>query len=231
MKKNRIAFIIITVLIAALSGCSTINQLEDYNLYGSRIAMDMAVPPRPVVNVDYDNVDFTDNPIIAVVQLGANIVKAGEAEKAERKLYSALQGLYIPEYAAELTFDRIVKSLDATMVQNMRDANLILEIEIEEYGLEASSWGGNVSMIFKMKAGFYHPADNETIWQRRISVERDLTPGIFGFDHLIGNVVSISALSQLEEEELAEGFKAITYDVMEEAVDKLRKDIRKSRNR
>ena len=229
MKKNKIVITLVVVLIAVLTGCSTVNELEHYDLYGSRFAMDMAVPPRPVVNVDYENVDFGGDPLLAVFQLGTNLVKASEAEKAEDKLYSALEGLYIPEYAAELTFDRIVKTYDGTMVQNPSDADIILEIEIEEYGLEASSWGGNVSMIFEMKAGFYHPGNNETIWQRRVSVNKDLTPGIFGFDHMVGSVVSISALNKLDEKQLAEGFQTITYDVMEETVKKLRKDIRKSR--
>jgi len=229
MKKIRIISIFTALLVVLFTGCSTINNLEHYDIYGSRITMEMAIPPQPTVYVDYGNADFGGDHLTAVIQLGTNMLKAGEAKKAEEKLYSALEGLYIPEYAAELTFDRIVKMLDGTMVENRRDADIIFEIDVEKYGLEAYSWSGNVAMVFDMEARFYHPVDNEVIWQRRIHVGKELSPGLFGFDQIVGNVVSMAVLSELEEEDLAEGFQAITRDVMEETVNQLREDIRDAR--
>ena len=230
MQKSKYLFIIAASLIF-FSSCSTINHLKDYDIRGSRIAMDMMIPPQPTVRVDYGNVNFNEDQLLALVQLGTNIIKAGEAEKAEAKLRSALDGLYIPEYAAELTFDRIVKMLDGTMVDDIDKSNLILEIDIQEYGIEAHSFTGDVSMVFAMTSRFYHPADNKVIWQRRTSVTRQITPGFFAFDELIGNVVSIASLSNLKEEQLAEGFQALTHEIMEETINDLRKDLRKSRNR
>ena len=234
---NRRKIIIYGLMLTLLSlmlfftGCSTINHLEDYNIQGSAIAMDMMIPPEPTVNVDYGNVDFSGDPLLAAVQLGTNVVKSGEANKAEAKLKRALDGLYIPEYAAELTFDRIVKMLDGRMVNRFSEADIILEIDINDYGIEAYSYGGEVSMFFSMTARFYHIADNEIIWQRRINVEREITPGFFGFDQIVGNVVTIASLNNLEEEELAEGFQAMTHEIMQETVNDLRSDLRKARKK
>lgn len=230
-KSKYILIITATAALIFFSGCSTINHLEEYDIRGSDIAMDMMIPPQPTVNVDYGNVNFGSDPLLAMVQLGTNIVKAGEAEKAEAKLRSALDGLYIPEYAAELTFDRIVKMLDSKMIYDLDKADLILEIDIEEYGIEAYSFTGDVSMVFSMTARFYHPADNRVIWQRRSKVERQVTPGFFAFDEFVGNVVSIASLANLKEDQLAKGFQALTHEIMEETINDLRKDLRKARLR
>jgi hypothetical protein len=230
-QKRRFVFILSIAALIILSSCSTINHLEDYEIRGSNIAMDMMFPPQPSVNVDYGDVNFSEDRLLALFKLGTNIVKAGEARKAELKLRSALQGLYIPEYAAELTFDRIVKMLDSTMIEDINKADLILEIDIQEYGIEADSFNGDVSMVFTMIARFYHPGDNKIIWQRHTRVERRITPGFFAFDELLGNVVSIASLANLNKEQLADGFKALTYEIMEETINDLRKDIRRSRKR
>jgi len=217
-------------LLAAVvfAGCSTVNRLNEYDIYGASIAMDMMIPPEPSVDVDYGNVDFGGDKLLAAVQLGTNLIKAGQADNAEKKLKRALEGLYIPEYAAELTFDRIVKMLDGKMLSNMKGADLILEIDIDKYGLEAYSFGGNVSMVFSMTARFYHGYDNTLIWQRHVSVKKEITPAIFGFDQVIGNVVSIASLGSLSEEQLAEGFQRMTHEIMQETVNYLKEDLRKA---
>jgi len=231
MKKLSAIYIIsIILLLVIFTSCSTINNLDEYNIRNMNIAMDMRIPPKPTVEVDYTPVNFGGDTLLAVIQLGTNLVKADGAGNAEEKLQRALDGLYIPEYAAELTFDRIVKTLDGRMVADYDRAELILEIEIEEYGIEAYSYGGDVSMIFAMTARFYHPADNEIIWQRHISVEREITPGFFGFTDIVGNVVTIASLNNLDEEELAKGFQALTYEIMQETIDLLHEDLRKARN-
>lgn len=231
MKKLKTIYIISIIwLLVIFAGCSTINNLDEYNIRGMDIAMDMRIPPKPTVEVNFTPVDFGGDGLLAVVQLGSNILKSEGAAKAEKKLQRALDGLYIPEYAAELTFDRIVKTLNGRMVSDYDQADIILEIEIEEYGIEAYSYGGDVSMVFAMTASFYHPADNEIIWKRNINVEREITPGFFSFDDIIGNVITIASLNNLDEEELSEGFQAITYDIMQETIELLHDDLRKARN-
>lgn len=221
----------IGIILILVSGCSTVNRLNEYDVYGRTIFMDMYPAPEPEVNVDYGSVDFGGDQLAAVFQLGTNLIKAGEAEKAEQKLKDALDGLYIPEYAAELTYDRIVKTLDGTMANELSDAEIILEIEIEEYGLESYSYSGDVSMFFTMNARFIKRDDFQVIWQRNINVERAVSPGIFGFDSLTGTVVSIAALSSLEKEELSEGFQAMTHEIMRETIARLKKDLRKAHSK
>ena len=232
--KNRfsgigVLLIIIISLTLLISGCSTINHLEQYDIRGSYIAMDMMIPPEPTVYVDYAPVDFGGDKLMAAVQLGTNLIKAEGADNAEEKLRRALDGLYIPEYAAELTFDQIVKTLDGTMVDDFYEADLILEIDIEKFGIEAYSFGGEVSMVFAMTAGLYHRGDRDIIWRRYIKVEREASPAFFGIDEIAGNVVTIAVLNNLSEEQLAEGFQKLTRDVMKETVNYLRDDLRKAR--
>ena len=230
MKKIRALFLILAaaaVLLAA--GCSTINNLDQYSLTDKAIALEMSSPAGPSVSVDYHPVDFEDDQIFAFVQLGANLIKADEAGKAEEKLRSALEGMYLPEYIAELTFDRLVKDVDGLMVERSSEADIIFDVEIEDYGIESYSYGGGVYMVVEMTVRLYDIASGKIIWQRYVSVKEEAVPGFFGFDDVIGNAVSIAALGSLEEEQLAEGFQKLTGVIMKKTIKLLHDDIREAR--
>ena len=232
MKRNiNKAFILIICASICLTGCTTINKLESYDLSGSSIALDLQAPTGPVVNVDYHLSGHDDPPLLAAVKMGTNLIKAGEAKKTEEKLYAALKGLYLPEFVAELTFDRTVKTLEAEMIGKKSGADVIQEIDIEEYGIQTWSSSGYVSMMIEMTARLYHTGSREVIWQRRVSADDEITPAMFGFDHLVGNFVTIASLSSLEEDQLSKGFKKLMIEIAGKTIGVLQDDLREARRR
>jgi hypothetical protein len=110
-------------------------------------------------------------------------------------------------------------------------ADVILEIDMEEYGIQTWSSSGYVSMMIEMTARLYHSGSREVIWQRRVSVEEEITPAMFGLDHLVGNFVTIESLSSLEEEQLSRGFKKLMIEIAEETIGVLQDDLREARRR
>ena len=237
MKKIR-NMLLLSIAISGLiilSSCSTINRLDEYDLTDSRISLDLKAPPEPTVDVDYHHDYYGEgNPnaeMLNIIQLGANLIKAGEAENAEKKLYKALDGLYIPEFIAELTFDRLVNTLDAVAVEKISDSDVVLEIDIHEYGIETWSGGGHVTMIIQMEARLFHKPSRQVVWQRWVEASEELSPGVFGANNILGNVVTIASLSSLTEEQLSEGFKELTIEIMKDTIGLLQDDLREARRR
>ncbi|MBI9105628.1 MAG: hypothetical protein JEZ04_02725 [Spirochaetales bacterium] len=223
---------LILTLALLFAGCSTINRLDEWDLTDSRIALDMKAPPEPTVNVDYHLGYYGEgSELLAIIEFGTNLLKADEARKAEEKLYSALAGLYLPEFVAELTYDRMIKTLNAYAVDKVRDSDVILEVDIEEYGIQSWSSSGYVELVINMEVRLWHRVDREIIWQRHVGVSQELTPGFFGFDNIIGNAVTIASLGNLTEEELSDGFQKLTIEIMKETIGILQDDLREARYR
>ncbi len=219
----------VPTIILLTAACTTVNDLASYDLADSRIAIDMLEPPPPTVDVDYQMNFDKDNQFAAIVQLGANLVKAGEAEIARGKLERALSGTDIPWLISEQLLESVADTLEARIVDRKRDADLILELEILEYGIEARSSTGGVEMVMSLMASLFHAGAGETIWQRRISVSEEITPGLFGFNDVLGNAATIAGLNSLSEEQLAEGFERMAEEVAAKTVRKLQEDLREAR--
>jgi hypothetical protein len=225
-------FISLILVLIIFSSCTTINRFEEYDLTDSKVALDLKAPPEPTVSIDYHvNNHEKGNELFAIIEVGANLLKADEARKAEKKLYAALEGLYLPEFIAELTYDRMLHTLEAYPVDKIRNADVILEVDIEEYGLQSWSSNGHVAMVIQMQTRLFHREDKQIVWQRSVSVSEELTPGLFGFDSLIGNAVTIAGLGSLTEEQLTDGFKKLTIEIMKETIGVLQDDLREARYR
>ncbi len=130
---------------------------------------------------------------------------------------------------SEQLLESVADTLEARIVDRKRDADLILELEILEYGIEARSSTGGVEMVMSLMASLFHAGAGETIWQRRISVSEEITPGLFGFNDVLGNAATIAGLNSLSEEQLAEGFERMAEEVAAKTVRKLQEDLREAR--
>ncbi len=210
------------------TACSTVNNLAYYDLTDSYIALDMTDPPEPSFIVGYSGNYDPNNQFVNIVQLGVNLIKAGEAEIAREKMGEALRYVDIPGMISESLLDDIADTLDARAVRHKRDADVLLEVDILEYGIEATSGSGNVEMFMKLNACLFHRSENEIVWQRRVSVSEEITPGLFGFNEVLGSAATIAGLNSLSEEELAEGFERMAREITRETVRKLQKDLREA---
>ncbi|MBN2050437.1 MAG: hypothetical protein JW760_08350 [Spirochaetales bacterium] len=219
---------VILVVFIALS-CATVNNLAYYDLTGATMALDMLTPPEPTVDVDYSMPSYGDDYVMAFLQISANLVKAGGAEIARGKLVQALSRTDIPGMISYRLLKDTAQTLDTYIVDRTREADVILELEIVDYGIEASSGNGEVTMGIKINACLFHQGDKDIIWQRRISVSEEITPGFFGYNEILGNVVTIGSLSTLSEEQLAEGFERMAFEITGKTVRKLQEDLREAR--
>ena len=198
--------------VLAVASCTSINRLGEYDLQGKSLASEMRLPPQPEMDVHY-NVDFDfKNPLGMAINFGTNIAKAANAEKADPLMRDALLAVDVPTIVRDEAYSSSLSVLGAFQEDDMDQADYLLDLEIERYGIHAGSWSSAVTLRIKLTARIYRSEGREVIWRRDLEVDRHATPAMFGLPASIGNIVSASALAGLSEQDLEYGFSELAHD-------------------
>jgi len=222
--------IVLLVLAAALlASCVTVNRLEDVRLDDATLASVLAPPPPPSLDTWYDLSIDTHNPVGTVLRVGSSIVMAAEAEKAGERMREALQVVDVPAVVYEESSTRCARALGAEPVADTRDADFVFDLEIEEYGIDAPSWGGAVALQIDLTARLYERGSRDLVWRRRIGVHQQATPEVFGLPPAAENIFTAAMLASLSTEEMARGFESLAHDAARIVGNTLERDLRKAR--
>jgi hypothetical protein len=223
----RIACALLTAA-AVFVSCTTVNNLDQYRFDGARVAADLRVPPEPEVRVSYSVDIDKENPVATAMSVGTSIAKAAEAQKAEKKMRNALRDVDVPRIVLDESFARSLDALDAEPATEKRYADYVLDIEIEEYGINAGSPGGAVSLSMTIVARMYHRKGGELVWRRRVDQDQPASPFMFGMDHIVGNVLTAGVLANLSEEQMAIGFERLALESARSVARRLEDDLYKA---
>ncbi len=207
-----------------LSSCQTINRLDRYRIEGSTLAADMREPPRAELGIDYSVHIDAKNPIGTALSVGTSLLKASEAEKAEANMREALDSVDVPAIVLRETAKSAARALNADLVERSDRPDLLLDLDIREYGIEAPSWGSAVSLHMRIVATLYHTKSRDTIWRRAITVDDPASPQMFGVNNVVGDIVTAGVLSSLTVEELEEGFRTLALESARSLGRRLEKD-------
>lgn len=208
-----------------LASCTTVNHLERYKFDGATLAADMRLPPEPKLDVHYHVYINSHNPIGTALSIGTNFAKASSAGEAEQKMQQALKAVDVPVIILKETFFGCATALDAKLVDSKRDADFLLDLEINEYGVDANSPGGGVRMQISITARIYDNHRNELAWRRRINRSESANPDMFGLGGTIGNVMTASALANLSEAQLEKGFRSLAEQTARTVARRLEDDL------
>jgi hypothetical protein len=198
---------------AALAvSCATTNRLDKYDFRDAPLAADLRNPPQPTVDVHYRVIVDANNPVGTVLSLGTSYGKAQEAGKAEERMRDALASVDVPGIVLERASAACAAALGARRVANRGDADFLLDLEIQSYGLHAGSGGGSVSLRMNLTARLHSLRDGDLVWRRDLRVDRPMNPALFGGSSIVGNVVSAAVLASLTTEQMADGFRTLAED-------------------
>jgi hypothetical protein len=195
-----------------LASCETVNRLDRYSVEDATLAVDMRVPPEPTMKVGYSVTFDLHDPLVTVLSVGTNIAKAGEASEAEVRMREALQSVDVPAILLKEATSACAQALDARLEDRRIDADYLLNLDVHEYGIEADSPGGGVSLRLRLTASLYHNNSGELVWRRGIVVHKNASPSLFGLGDIVGNIVSAGALSDMSIEQMAAGFTRLAED-------------------
>jgi hypothetical protein len=165
IKRGALAALAVSAVL--LASCMTVNNLDKYDVAGSRIAVDMRYPPEPRLNVDYDITLDSHSVVIDALSVMANLAKANQAHRAREVLREALMDVDVPEIIRTESFSACTAALGAEQVGSKRQADYVLALEMEEWGIEARSPVSAVSLRIRLLASLYPVDGNELAWRRK----------------------------------------------------------------
>ncbi|MBN1686735.1 MAG: hypothetical protein JW852_08780, partial [Spirochaetales bacterium] len=196
-KKPILRFVALAICTSAVLfvSCATVNHLGEYRFGGTRLAGTMRTPPEPEIDGDYNVTVDMKNPVLTFASVATNLAKANQLEKAEVKMYAALQQVDVPRVIFQETYDRCAVSLASEKVASVSDSDYIFDLEIRSYGLEASSYSTAVRIKIETTARVYATAGRRLIWERRADISDPLSPEVFGLHDVIDTVITTAAIA------------------------------------
>jgi hypothetical protein len=213
---------------ALLVSCATVNHLDRIRLENPRLSAVLQPPPEPSLDAWYDLSINTQDPIGTVLRIGSSIVKAAEAEKAGERMREALGRVDVPDVVFAESAARCLRALDADRVGDARDADVVLELEIEDYGINAASWGSAVSLEIETTVRLYERRSHDLLWRRHITVTRRASPEVFGLPGAAESIFTAAMLASLSTEEMVRGFSSLAQYAARVIGDTLERDLWKA---
>ena len=86
-------------------------------------------------------------------------------------------------------------------------------------------FGGSVALEIQITARLLDPRGDELVWRRHFSVSEEASPYLFGVHDVVGNVVTIGVLANLEVDDLERGFQALAEEAAGKIARRLEDDI------
>ena len=226
MKGTRLA--ILCVLGGAamvLASCSTTSRLQAYHLYGSTLSAQLLVPPEPTMDVHYSVTLDASNPVVSALSVGSNLAKASQATKAEQAMREALTSVDVPGIVLEQAYSTCVTALQAQRHDAIDGSDFRLVIDIRQYGIQAHSMSGAVTLHMALTASIFHVLSGDLVWRRGITINDAANPQMFGLGDIVGNMVSASTLSEMTPDQLAVGFKNLAMEAGRSVARSLERDL------
>jgi hypothetical protein len=224
---RRIALFVLAATL--LASCATVNRLDDIRLDNAALASVLAPPPPPSLDTWYNLGIDTHDPVGTALRVGSSIVMAAEAKKAGERMREALEEVDVPAALLEESSARCARALGADRVDDTRDADFVLDLEIEEYGIDAPSWGGAVALQIDLTVRLYERRSRDLVWRRHVGVHQKATPEVFGLPAAAENILTAAMLASLSTEEMARGFEYLAHDAARIVGNTLERDLRKAR--
>jgi len=225
----------VAVLAAAsllLVSCSTVNKLDRYRVEDEELMATMRVPPPPTMDIDTSVWVDSNNPIGTALKIGTTIFKASEAEQARGIMLQALSSVDVPAIVLEETSQACAAALRARLVERGQKAEYLLDLDIHQYGIQAPSWGGEVSLHLSLTPSLYHERDGKIVWRRKyVTVDVPASPQMFGGGGIAGDIVTAAVLSTLTVEQLETGFRRLALESARAVIDLLERDFYRARYR
>lgn len=229
MTRRRLSVVVAAIGIAAALGACATNRLEGHVVEGESLRLIVRVAPDARVDADYFvSIDSSD-PIGTALSIGSTIAKASQVEKAQAKTDAAMREVDIEAILEDEVGGYFADVMEMHLTDSRRTATYVLNVFVDEYGIEASGPGSSIEFVLRGSAEMYDSAVGERIWRERFRRSEQFSPGLFGLPASAGNVLSAAMLNELTEEEIAAGIERITRDAAWEISGEFEEDLYRSR--
>jgi hypothetical protein len=214
-----------------LAACVTVNRLDEFKLEDRTAAAVILSPPRAEVFTNFSFWIDPNDPNGSALRVGSGLIREAEAKKAQERMDKALEKVDLIEVIRVRTLEGGAEIMRCRTIRRTDKADLLFDIEIREYGIDARSGGAGLDFRMNVQMELLDTRERSTVWRRRIRQTTPLSPLVFGLGDAVGNVLTAVALSQLTEDQMARGFERLAENAADRIVSKLHRDFLRVRYR
>lgn len=227
------------VFLAALvpaTGCASAGHLAEYEFRGRTVGVAMVNAPRPeLLTNDVLEVDF-DNPLQAVLSIGADLVKEVEASRARPRLYEAATAADVAGRMRERVLHGVAGELRAVPVSDVAATEFEVEVRVKRYGIDADAWLEPAHFFVESEVVLLEAATGRRIWKGKVTEREAITSMVLGLPggDTFGNdpandVLTAAALTSLSTEQMIQTLEALADFASDGVLERFRKGLEKSR--
>lgn len=228
MRSTRVVLGGAAILALALLGACGKHYLRDYQFSDKTIGLVFIDPPEPELLEGWYNLDAGKTVVQTVVGVGATIAKEVEARRAAVRFDSAARRVDVAGLLAQRTLERSSRYLGTRPVATPDNADFLLEIRMESFGVDARS--NRAAYVFaRAEAVLIDRRTGREIWSEDVRGSDRMTPYIIGTPNApsaIFTAATLHTVSVADFERALNGLVQYTSDLItDELRDKLR-DVR-----
>lgn len=207
-----------------LIGCGASHRLAEYSFRELTAAATVSAPPAVRITTDMQAGVYPDDPIGSAIRMGTAIAKHAQVAATAARLDSALAGANLPERIRLRILSRSADYLQYRPVDTAREADLLFDIRILQYGMRAESWRSHLVFNLELAVLLMDVKRGTVIWEREVREHMPVASSVFGLGGPVGDIVTAVRLSNLSTEELAEGLFHLSDYTADMVINRLRND-------
>ncbi len=218
----------LVALVLSQAACASAGRIGEYDFRDRTVAVVAVIPPRPYVDTGGD-VDLTGmNAVGALLKIGTSVYKESQAGTLRERLDSARTHVDLADRIAGGVLERSARYLGANAIDSSRDADFHIEVQVEEYGVNAREWEDGARFHLKARL-LLLDRDGREVWEGRVDENEPVNTSWFRAGSAGADVVTGRALGQLTVDELVDALNAIADHSGFRLTEKLREGIEKAR--
>jgi len=215
---------------AMSSGCASSNRLSEYDFRGLTLAVVPTFPPYAEILTGPYFPDHPRDPVHQIIRAGTRLAKELEARRIRARLDSAAAEVDVPSLVSERVGERASRYLGARLIEDPDRADLLFEVEIRDYGIDAEDWDAAARFFVDAEVWLIDGVDRRLIWTTRVRARDPITPAIIGERGALRDVVTAAALANLSVEDIARALDQLAFYAADRVTDRLRSALDRSRH-
>ena len=227
MRTTRLVLGGATLVVLGTGACGK-HYLRDYQFADKTIGLVFIDPPRPELLEGWYNIGAGRTAMQTVVRAGATIAKEVEARRASDRLDSAAARVDVPGLLAQRTLERASRYLGTRPVATPDNADFLLEIRMESFGIDARS--NHATYLYaEAEAVLIDRRTGREIWSEDVRGSDRMTPYVVGTPNVpsaIFTAATLHTVTVADFERALNGLVAFTSDLITEELREKLRDVR-----
>ena len=156
------------VVVLFVSGCAS-SRLHKQDFEGRSIAATAAFPPKATIHDQYlASVGVYPHSPVGRPAMGWAATEEDQVSRLQGLLNAATKRIDLAERVARQALVAGAERLGATITNNPKEADYVLDLRVYHYGLVMRSYNSEANFYINAELQMRNQATNEVVWKRRM---------------------------------------------------------------